>query len=188
MLKQYRDYLTVEESTNMDSRTALAQLSTPAMALFCCEYVARGFKTDEAAQAAGLNVEYARKLLGDSRIMWAIGCLVAERVRQTGIGANLVLQRLGEWMDADPADIIEPTGGFKPVHEWPLIWRRMVESIEYEFDPVRACNIPTKVKWPSRAKVLEMIGKHVDVRAWEKDRDGLPTGITININGIAAEF
>lgn len=93
--------------------------------------------------------------------------LVAPKV---AANKELVLDRLAEMVEADLADLYdEATGNLLPVHEWPEVWRKgLVAGIDTtkvgdEFEVT-----VTKTKAESRLRVLELLGKHVDVKAFQE--------------------
>jgi len=85
-----------------------------------------------------------------------------------------VLDNLVAMVNADPCDIIDKdTGVFMPIHDWPLTWRKMLSAIdvkeimEYQDsgDSVKIGSM-VKFKFPDRLRVIEVLGKHVDVQAF----------------------
>lgn len=92
------------------------------------------------------------------------------------IDAEFVLRRLKEIDDLDVIDIIkDDMSGFKLLSEWPVVWRKSISSIDMkkmvssigENEDLET--IIEKIKWPDKVKNLELIGKHVSVKAWEKE-------------------
>lgn len=77
-----------------------------------------------------------------------------------------LLGTLREWADADLRDLYyldgPSEGRIKPPHLWPAIWRRgLVRTIEYT-----AAGLVSRVTTVDRLKILEMIGNHRDVKAF----------------------
>jgi len=95
-----------------------------------------------------------------------------KRAERTQIDADYVLQRHAAIDAMDIADIFEPGGTVKPIDQWPEIWRQTVSGLEVkEFVEMGADGVPQtailrKIKWPDKLKNLELMGKHVDVRAF----------------------
>jgi len=95
---------------------------------------------------------------------------------QTQIDAAWVLTRISEMIDSDPLDIFDAvTGCYKPIEQWPIIWRRMLSAADVQEiydgqgkDRKKVGEI-VKYKFIDKLKAYEMIGKHVDVQAF-KDR------------------
>ena len=87
----------------------------------------------------------------------------AKRSEKTKIDADFVLEHLGEMIKADPCDIInKKTGRYKPIHDWPLIWRQMLTAADVQ-------EIYKTVK-KRKQKIGEIIKyKFIDkLRCWSK--------------------
>lgn len=82
---------------------------------------------------------------------------LAARCQRTGIDADYVLTRLAEIDQMDPADLYDEQGKLMPVHKWPKIWRQNVKEIDLKSG---------KIKMQDKLRTLELIGKHVGVRAF----------------------
>ncbi|WP_068092705.1 terminase small subunit [Novosphingobium rosa] len=112
-------------------------------------------------------------LLGNSRVAGAISEAMGERSARVKIDADWVLQRLGEDVEADMAEIYDETGNIKPVREWPIVWRKGlvagVETIEERDEDGKVTGFVRKVRLADRSKLKEMLGRHVGVQAF-KDR------------------
>jgi len=68
------------------------------------------------------------------------------------------------------ADLYDDVGNLLPVEKWPLIWRQgLVAGIDTEVLRADGVEIGTiqKVRLSDRVRRLEMIGKHVGVKAFE---------------------
>lgn len=144
-------------------------------AIFVAEYL-KDFNGTRAALAAGFAKSRARqtaeRLLKEPEVAAAVAKAQAERVERTQIDADWVLRRLAEEAEADVADLYWPDGGMKPVHEWPLVWRRgLVAGLDVETLRKDGETIGTirKIKLSDRIRRLELIGKHVGVQAF-RDR------------------
>lgn len=92
------------------------------------------------------------------------------------IDSGFVLRRLKEIDDLDVIDIVkDDMSGFKLLSEWPKVWRKSISSIDMKKmitsigDDSDLETIIEKIKWPDKVKNLEMIGRHVSVKAWEKE-------------------
>lgn len=102
------------------------------------------------------------------------------------IDAGFVLRRLKEIDDLDVIDIIkDDMSGFKLLSEWPKVWRKSISSIDMKKmitsigENEELETIIEKIKWPDKVKNLEMIGRHVSVKAWDKEIE-----ITSNVQNI----
>ena len=84
------------------------------------------------------------------------------------------------WLDI--LDImLEDHTGFRRLSEWPKAWRTSISGIDLmaitNSDNVEAT--VQKIKWPDKTKNRELIGRHVNVKAWDKEEQ--KTTITNNI-------
>lgn len=128
----------------------------------------------------------AAKLMRIPRIKNAIGEALAARSERVQIDADFVLKRAAEMLNADIADIVDDRGAFKPVKEWPLIWRQTLSSCDietrYEFDEdhnrVEVGRV-LKLRFIDRLRTLELIGKHVNVRAFVDNSLGGSPGVPV---------
>lgn len=131
----------------------------------------------QAAIRAGYSEESAGAIghenLTKPEIAFAIAKQREERSKRTMIDADWLLKRLAQEANADVRDLYDDDGNYKPVSEWPLIWRQgLVSGIETvtEFETIdgkkQAAGHVTKVKVSDRTKRLELIGKHIGVQAF----------------------
>lgn len=146
---------------------------------FVDEYL-KDLNATQAAIRAGYSARTAEwqgpQLLGKPHVAAAVREAQARRSRKTGIDAAWVLNRLGQEADADLADLYDDTGGLKPIHEWPKIWRQgLVQGIDVEElfegggEDRRQIGVVKKIRLESRIKRLELIGKHVGVQAFQEN-------------------
>jgi len=98
---------------------------------------------------------------------------LAKRAERTGIDADYVLQRLATIETMDVADIFDDDGKLLPIKQWPLIWRQMVKEVDMKTG---------KIKLQDKLRTLELIGKHVGVRAFAEQIEVTDT------TGIAARM
>lgn len=158
---------------------------TPKQARFVEEYLI-DLNATQAAIRAGFSEKSAARqaveLLNKPHVSEAIEQRRADRSQKTNIDAAWVLTRLADEATADIADLYNDEGGLKPVREWPLIWRQgLVQGIEVEqlFDGHGEERQPVgtvrKIKLDNRIKRLELIGKHIGVKAFEE---------TVNVKGL----
>lgn len=127
----------------------------------------------QAAIRAGYSEKTAYRTGADNlrkpQIAESIAARKDERSERTKIDADWVLTRLAEEAEADVADLYDEDGGLRPVHEWPLIWRKgLVAGLDVEEiteDGVKIGQVK-KLKLSDRIKRVELIGKHVTVQAF----------------------
>ena len=146
---------------------------------FVAEYLIDLNQT-QAAIRAGYSektaAEQASRLLTNVKVSEAVQAAMKARSERTQIDADWVLKRLARDATADLADLYTEHGTLKPVHEWPIAWRTgLVAGIETvqerdgedgEGKPVYAT--VRKVKLLDRTKLVELIGKHVEVGAFKE--------------------
>lgn len=146
---------------------------------FVAEYLI-DLNATQAAIRAGYSektaAEQASRLLTNVKVSEAIQAATKARSDRTQIDADWVLKRLARDATADLADLYTEHGTLKPVHEWPIAWRTgLVAGIEtvQERDGEDAEGKPVyatvrKVKLLDRTKLVELIGKHVEVGAFKE--------------------
>jgi len=81
-----------------------------------------------------------------------------------------VLERLKQIDELDVADLFDDDWQILPVKQWPKSWRTSISGL----DVISAKNgdvesVIKKLKFPDKVKNLELIGRHVSVKAWEKE-------------------
>lgn len=114
----------------------------------------------------------------------AIKDKVAEK--EFKIDSGFVLRRLKEIDELDIIDIItDDMSRFKPLKDWPKSWRISISSVDMRRILSKDSDMQTiieKIKWPDKVKNLEMIGRHVTVKAWDREdpEQGDPQPLTIN--------
>lgn len=149
---------------------------TPKQQRFVEEYLI-DLNATRAAKAAGYSAKTSHaqgpRLLENVDVRSMIDAALAKRAEKTGIDAQWVLDRLAAEAGADVRDLYAADGSFKPVHEWPLIWRQgLVDGIETaeEYRTVkgkrRKVVVVRKIKLSSRVRRVELLGKHVKVNAF----------------------
>lgn len=152
---------------------------------------------DLNATQAAIRAGYSEKTAGQQgfdllkkpEIQKSIEEAQAKRAERTEIDAEWVLRRLGDEATADLADILDEAGAVKPVAEWPLIWRQgLVAGLDVHEELVEGEKVgqTVKVKLSDRIKRIELIGKHVGVRAFSDrhehsgpDGGEIPIGIRV---------
>lgn len=154
---------------------------------FCLEYL-KDLNATQAAIRAGYKENAARQTGSDNLskpvIASKIAALKGERSEITKVDAQYVLTRLKEIDELDIIDIVNvDMNGFRPLNEWPKSWRTSISGLDMKTiieggdQPVEA--LVQKIKWPDKTKNLELIGKHVNVQAFN-DKSTKEVELTIN--------
>ena len=137
---------------------------------FCQEYLI-DLNGAQAAIRAGYaeksSRSHASELLTKPNIQERVAELQAERAENTKIDAEWLLTRLAEEATANIQDLYDENGNLKSIHDWPEIWcTGLIAGIDTES---KGGNTTIdKIKVADRAKRLEMIGKHINVGAFEE--------------------
>lgn len=147
--------------------------------LFCKEYLI-DLNATQAAKRAGYSEKTAKDIgcqnLAKLNISNRIQELKAIRDESIDIDARYVLSRLKEIDQLDVLDILDDAlSAFKPLSQWPKSWRTSISGVDIAAI-ASGDNIETtikKIKWPDKVKNLEMIGRHVSVKAWDKEKEDL---------------
>lgn len=128
----------------------------------------------------------ASKLLRKPEILAYINIRTDEFTKQCDIDAKWLLDRLAREANADMADLYHENGSLKSIHEWPEIWRKgLVSGLEvhqeyaYEDGKKVPDGLVLKIKASDRTKRLEMIGKHVAVKAFGDTDTAMKLTITL---------
>ena len=164
--------------------------------LFCREYL-----IDLNATQAAIRASYSKNTAGSiggenmqkPEIQARLQELMNERNESTKTDSEYVLKRLREIDELDIIDIMdESLMTFKRLSEWPKAWRTSISGLDLQTiisgggddEPIE--KLVRKVKWPDKTKNLELIGRHVGVKAWDKEEPKeTPQDITINFTDAA---
>ncbi len=132
----------------------------------------------QAAIRAGYSKKNAHviasRLLSNIKVAQALSAAKADRSDRTKIDADWVLMQLHQVWEADVSDIVDELGSFKPIKEWPKIWRKMLQGCDVEevFWGTGKSKQKTgqiiKSRFIDRLRSLELIGKHIHVGAFEE--------------------
>lgn len=146
-------------------------------ARFAAEYII-DLNATQAAIRAGYSEASAGAIgsenLQKPEIAAEIDRLKAARAETTQINADWVLRRLAAEAEADVGDLYYAEGRLKPVKEWPKIWRQgLVAGVKTQVSEDGVALID--VKLADRVRRLELIGKHISVKAFEE---------TVNVKGL----
>ncbi|WP_136797068.1 terminase small subunit [Desulfosediminicola ganghwensis] len=148
------------------------------------------YLVDLNPKRAAIVAGYAKSTADNKAYVWvsnsqskphvfnAIQIAKKNRCEKVQMDAELELMRLVEILEMDVADILTDQGIVKPIKEWPDVWRKNVSNVEFKeifkgTGPARRSSIGQlkKIRWPDKLKVLELIGRHVNVSAWQEKRE-----------------
>lgn len=139
----------------------------------------------------------ASELHQKPHIQARINELMAEREQRLQIDADYVLRRLVEIDQMDLLDILDEKMAFRPISEWPKVWRQYLSGVDVSElfegagDEREMVGVLKKIKWPDKVKNLELLGKHVRVGAFKEQLDhtssdgSMTTKGTINIGELS---
>lgn len=149
--------------------------------MFCREYLI-DLNGTQAAIRAGYSKRTARQAATENLAKPAVAArlkdLMAAREERTQVTSDDVLKILYEDATADLAELFDDGGQIKPIHEWPLVFRRgLVAGIDNEEifggsgkERVSIGNL-VKVKLADRTRIKELLGKHQGVGAFIEKHD-----------------
>jgi phage terminase small subunit len=163
-------------STPTKAKKRTAEL-TPKQKLFAAEFL-KDLNGTQSAIRAGYSrktaQEQASRLLSNVMVAKLIADGNKARLEEVKYDADTLLRELVEENRADLADLYDSTGNMRPIHEWPLVWRRgLIAGIEVEemyagrgAKRVKIGEV-RKIKISDRTKRKELIGRHVRVQAFK---------------------
>ncbi len=147
-------------------------MMTPKKRLFAAEY-ARSLNATKAAMAAGYSKRTAysqgHRLLKDVEVEAEVQRLAQAKLEAVGIDAEWLLRRLVDLDEADIRDLFAGGWRIREIEQMPDAARRLIASLEITErregrQPVRV----TKIRFVDRLRVLEDIGKHVQIAAFRE--------------------
>lgn len=116
-------------------------------------------------------VTSASEILSYPNVLGFINSVKEAVAEATQTNAEYVLRRLREIDELDVIDIVkDDLSGFRPLNQWPKAWRISINAMDMKKifsggdDPIET--VIEKIKWPDKVKNLELIGRHVSVKAW----------------------
>ena len=146
--------------------------------LFAKEYLV-DLNASQAAIRAGYSEDTAasagHRLLSYADVQAEVARLKTQRAEKVGADAEWVLRRLVADVTADLADLYDDDGNMKPVKDWPMVFRTGLvagldtaqEKLGEDADGKPTYAVVQKVKLADRTRLLELLGKHVDVAAFK---------------------
>lgn len=147
--------------------------------MFCREYL-KDLNATQAAIRTGYSERTAKsqgqRLLTNVYVESRIQSLKQKRQESVSVDSEYVLRRLKEIDELDIIDIMaDDLSEFRPLKEWPKSWRTSISGLDLQSimsggeEPIET--LVKKIKWPDKTKNLELIGKHVNVKAWEEKQE-----------------
>lgn len=118
----------------------------------------------------------ASEILNYPNVLAFIDSVKLVTAEEANIDAKYVLKRLIEIDTLDVVDILDDTGCMKAIRDWPKSWRTSISGLDIqEMLGDDITSVIKKIKWPDKLRNLELLGKHVDIKAWEKEGTVLNT-------------
>lgn len=162
-------------------QTYMAPIKSAKQQLFVLEYI-KDFNGAEAHRRAGYkgnnNAQCANDLLNNPRIATAVEAAKAYRLEVVAVDAAYVLRRLHDIDQMDVLDILRDDLTLKPLNQWPKVWRQSISAVDINESILKGSDsqadtisILKKIKWPEKVKILELIGKHTEVRAFVEQKE-----------------
>lgn len=138
---------------------------------FCVAY-AHDLDMKRAEIAAGYKRGQGKQLLMLPAAVLRIQEIRAAKLERINADKDYVAKRLMEIDQMDVIDILDDAGEFLPVKKWPKVWRTSITSMKTRTvgDGSGGVAIEVEVKWPDKLKNLDLLGKHIDISAWEERR------------------
>lgn len=140
--------------------------------LFCREYL-KDCNGPNAVERAGYGARSdalgtressagrAHRLLAQPEIQERIAGLAAERHRKLELDAQDIIVELLRMLTSDPLNYVDEDGRVKSLAEIPLDARRAIASFEVDTVGEAGAVTRTKVKFWSKEKAAELLGKHL---------------------------
>lgn len=133
------------------------------------DYKATGLRLGMASSAIREIVNANGKALGD---------LQKSRQLRVKVDADYILSALKELNEGDISEIYNDDGSLKPLSQWPAVFRKGVRSLDVNErvdESGKLVGRVVKVKLPDKLKTLELMGKHVAVKAFSEQVDVVDT-------------
>lgn len=143
---------------------------------FCLEYLI-DLNATQAAIRAGYSKKTSKDIacenLAKPNIQERITELKGKRAEEVNYTAKNVLERLMEIDSLDVIDILNSDGSMKSIVDWPKPWRTSISGLDVnEMINGDTATVIKKIKWPDKLRNIELLGRHVDIKAWEGEKTG----------------
>lgn len=163
---------------------------TPKQARFCEEYLI-DLNATQAAVRAGYSKKTANVIGPENLAKPCIASRIAEaqseRTGRTQITADYVLERLHQIESLDLTECFDENGHLLPINAMPEKFRCSIGGVDVSVfktkvgEEITVEEFTKKLKIENRTKALELMGKHVNVKAFEKEGIELPEGVQFHI-------
>lgn len=145
--------------------------------LFALEYL-KDFNASRAARDAGYSEKTAysqgQRLLKHVEVRKLLTQLLEARSAKLETDAEYVLLKNRAIVELDIIDILNDDLSLRPLSEWPVEWRKSLsgsdikELFEYDDNGEKSLvGFMKRIRWPDKLKALELLGKHVNVKAFD---------------------
>ena len=144
---------------------------------FCHEYIKdlNGARAAiRAGYAKGSATVTASRLLVNDNVSQLVAKLIEKRMERCDVNADFVLNELVACWNAKVSDLFDDRGELLPISDWPDIWQKMVSGLDVKKlytgygDEQEETGRIIKIVSAKKERFLELIGKHVDVSAFEQ--------------------
>ena len=127
------------------------------------------FNISQTAQRMGMSSSSVRNIINTNRN--ALDELQQARQLRAKVDADYVLSSLKELNETDIGDVFNDDGSLKPISDWSPVLRRGISSLsvkEQVDDGGALVGRVVNVKLPDKLKTLELMGKHIAVKAFSE--------------------
>ena len=181
--------------------TLLSRITTPLRVETALEYIKGGYQNGTQSylkackklnrKPAKVPDASASEILNFPEVAAFIDSVKCQAAETVNIDAAYVLGRLKEIDQLDIIDIVkDDLSGFLPLSEWPKAWRTSISALDMKRmvshgDDEPLDTVVEKIKWPDKTKNLELIGKHISVKAFEggvDNQEGESLSISFNVS------
>tara|TARA_R110000851_G_scaffold78337_3_gene172901 strand:- start:535 stop:1080 length:546 start_codon:yes stop_codon:yes gene_type:complete len=134
----------------------------------------------QAAIRSGYSVKTAKsqgnRLLTNVDLQAYISKIKLDRMDSVKIDAAYVLERHYQIDQLDVLDILDDELNLLPLTGWPKQWRLSLSGVDImrvrdlesnKGGDKNTESVLQKIKWPDKLKNLELLGKHIDVNAYQ---------------------
>jgi phage terminase small subunit len=168
-----------------EQEALLSELGSDLQRHCALEFVKLGFKNNPAAYLSACEIVgkepsknpdvSGSEILNNPSVIKFLNSIRSRAAEEAQTDLLYVLKRLRQIDELDVIDIVkEDLSGFRALNEWPKEWRTSISGLDMkrmiqagDDTPIEV--IVEKIKWPDKVKNLELIGRHVNVKAWEKE-------------------